>query len=51
MITVSDDKLLQIMKNNIKDELYWLLNIKIKWNREAKTISLSQEVYIDKILK
>jgi hypothetical protein len=40
-------------KFNMKDigELYWLLNIKIKRDREAKTISLSQDTYIDKILK
>jgi hypothetical protein len=32
-------------------ELYWLLNIKIKQDIEVKTISLSQEVYIEKIFR
>jgi hypothetical protein len=38
---------------NIKDlnEIYWLLNIKIEQDRKAKTISLSQNTYIEKILK
>jgi hypothetical protein len=58
-ITASNDELLNKTKNNIKTEfnmkdigeLYWLLNIKIKRDRKNKTISLSQEAYIDKILK
>jgi hypothetical protein len=33
------------------NEIYWLLNIKIKRDRKAKTISLSQNTYIEKILK
>jgi hypothetical protein len=33
------------------NEIYWLLNIKIKRDRKTKTISLSQNVYIEKILK
>jgi hypothetical protein len=59
MITATNNKLLEITKNDIKGqfnmkdlgELYWLLNIKIKQDKNAKTISLSQEAYIDKILK
>jgi hypothetical protein len=31
--------------------LYWLLNIKIKRNPVAKTINLSQEAYIERILR
>jgi hypothetical protein len=58
-ISTSSEKLLKNTKNNIKGEfnmkdigkLYWLLNIKIKRNRELKTISLSQDAYIEKILK
>jgi hypothetical protein len=33
------------------NEIYWLLNIKIEGDRKAKTISLSQNAYIEKILK
>jgi hypothetical protein len=33
------------------NEIYWLLNIKIERDRKAKTISLSQNAYIEKILK
>ena len=33
------------------DEIYWLLNIKIERDRKAKTISLSQSAYINKILR
>jgi hypothetical protein len=58
-ITATNNKLLKITKNdikgqfNIKDlgELYCLLNIKIKQDKNMKTIGLSQEAYIDKILK
>jgi hypothetical protein len=35
---------------NLK-ELYWLLNVKIKQDIVAKMISLSQEAYIERILK
>ena len=31
-------------------EIHWLLSIEIKCDREARTISLSQRVYIDTIL-
>ena len=31
-------------------ELHWLLNLKIKHNRTKKSISFSQEAYIDTIL-
>jgi hypothetical protein len=56
---VNSEKLLNNTKQNIKGkfnmkdlgELYWLLNIKIKRDRENKMISLSQDAYIDKILK
>jgi hypothetical protein len=59
IITASSEKLLDDTKKhlsgkfNMKDlkDLYWLLNIKIKCNKENKTISLSQEAYIEKILK
>jgi hypothetical protein len=58
-ISMSNDKLLKNTKNNIKggfnmkdiSELYWLLNIKIKRDRNARTISLSQDIYVKKILK
>ena len=31
-------------------KLHWLLNLKIKWDRTYKSISFTQEAYIDKIL-
>jgi hypothetical protein len=31
-------------------ELHWLLGIKVTWNRDQRTISLSQHSYIDSII-
>jgi hypothetical protein len=58
-ITESNKKLLENTKNNIKGEfnmkdlgkIYWLLYIKINRDRTTKTISLCQDIYIEKILK
>ena len=57
-ITVINDNIICKIKADImkifkmKDlgELHWLLNLKIKWDRTSKSISFSQEAYIDKIL-
>ena len=42
--------LMKIFKMKDLGELHWLLNLKIKWDRTSKSISFSQEAYIDKIL-
>ena len=42
--------LMRIFKMKDIGELHWLLNLKIKQNRASKSISFSQEAYIDKIL-
>ena len=57
-ITVINDDIIRKIKANLmkifkmKDlgKLYWLLNLKIEWDRTSKSISFSQEGYIDKIL-
>ena len=58
MITASNDDIVHEIKAYImkifkmKDlgKLHWLLNLKIEHNRTSKSISFSQEAYIDKIL-
>ena len=58
MITVIKDDivceikadLMKIFKMKDLGELYWLLNLKIEWDRTSKLISFPQEAYIDKIL-
>ena len=58
MISVINDNIICEIKEDlmkifkVKDfgELHWLLNLKIKWNRNSKSISFSQKAYIDKIL-
>ena len=42
--------LMKIFKMKDLGELHWLLNLKIKWNRTSKSLSFSQEAYIDKML-
>ena len=57
-ITAKNDDIIQEIKADLmkifkmKDlgELHWLLNFKIGRNRTEKSISFSQEAYIDKIL-
>ena len=57
-ITAKNDNIIQEIKADLmkifkmKDlgELHWVLNLKIKCNRTEKSISFSQEAYIDKIL-
>ena len=57
-ITTKNDDIIQEIKADLmkifkmKDlgELHWLLNLKIERNRTKKSISFSQEAYIDKIL-
>ena len=57
-ITAKNDNIIQEIKADlmkifkIKDlgKLHWLLNLKIEHNRTEKSISFSQEPYIDKIL-
>ena len=55
--TINDDiiqeikvELMKIFKMKDLGELHWLLNLKIECNRTAKSISFSQEAYINKIL-
>jgi hypothetical protein len=31
-------------------ELHWLLGIKVTWNHESRTLSLSQKSYLDSII-
>ena len=58
MITVINDDiickikadLMKIFKMKDLGELHWLLNLKIEWNRTSKSISFSQEAYIDKMM-
>ena len=42
--------LMKIFKMKDLGELHWLVNLKIKQDRNSQSISFSQEVYIDKIL-
>ena len=42
--------LMKIFKMRDLGELHWLLNLKIELDRTSKSISFSQEAYIDKIL-
>ena len=42
---------MKIFKMKDLGELHWLLNLKIEWDRISKSISFSQEAYIDKMLK
>ena len=42
--------LMKIFKMKDLGELHWLLNLKIKWDRTSKSISFSQEAYIDKTM-
>ena len=39
--------LMKIFKMKDLGELRWLLNLKIEWDRTSKSISFSQEAYID----
>ena len=45
------DNLNQIFKMKDLREIHWLLNLKIERDFSDKTISISQETYIDKIVK
>ena len=42
--------LMKIFKMKDLGKPHWLLNLKIEWNRTSKSISFSQEAYIDKIM-
>ena len=42
--------LIKIFKMKDLSKLHWLLNLKIEWNRTSKSISFSQEAYIDKMM-
>ena len=42
--------LMKILEMKDLGELHWLLNLKIKQDRTSKSISFSQEAYIDKVL-
>ena len=42
--------LMKIFKMKDLGELHWLLNLKIEWDRTSKSISFSQQTYINKIL-
>ena len=42
--------LMKIFKMKDLGELHWLLNLKIEQNRTSKSISFSQEAYIDKMM-
>ena len=41
---------MKIFKMKDLGELHWLLNLKIKRDRTSKSISFSQEAYIDKMM-
>ena len=42
--------LMKIFKMKDLGKPHWLLNLKIEWNRTSKSISFSQEAYIDKMM-